>query len=176
MNSTGQLTLSCVQTVRWLTKTPGCIDRANKWRCENESVYFSMFFSCHAQFIICHKWWGVGGGGGGLLSTRTSGNLSLKELNLKRYNEYPNGTGETNWVFGGTYVAPFCYSNNIFLHLHGGLARKWPLEFTCFPCDKWTIRCRTWVYWELRNIRTGENVTVLLWSGKSVKIIVSIAF
>ena len=53
------------------------------------------------------------GGGGGLLSTRTSGNLSLKELNLKRYNEYPNGTGETNWVLGGTYVAPFCYSNNI---------------------------------------------------------------
>ena len=112
MNSTGQSTLSCVQTVRWLTKTPGCIDRANKWRCENESVYFSMFFSCHAQFIICHKWWGVGGGG--LLSTRTSGNLSLKELNLKRYNEYPNGTGETNWVLDGTYVAPFCYSNNIF--------------------------------------------------------------
>ena len=37
-----------------------------------------------------------GGWGGGLLSTRTSGNLSLKELNLKRYNEYPNGTGETN--------------------------------------------------------------------------------
>ena len=54
------------------------------------------------------------GEGGGLLSTRTSGNLSLKELNFKRYNEYPNGTGETNWVFGGTYVAPFCYSNNIF--------------------------------------------------------------
>ena len=55
-----------------------------------------------------------GGGGGGVLGTRTSGNLSLKELNLKRYNEYPNGTGETNWVLGGTYVAPFCYSNNIF--------------------------------------------------------------
>ena len=65
MNSTGQLTLSCIHTTRWLAKHRRDIssERMNENNIgtnsatirQNESAYLSIFFSFHAQFIICHN-------------------------------------------------------------------------------------------------------------------------